>query len=156
MKLNAILKNERRGCFTLEDSEGVERFLDGNRSILASTNIDVTPFENKVFKDLESLGDAMNEQALKQLSHKLKQFGEDADSISSFADKFEMCHRGLIPAICVINKNMDISVLSFSDDNAFEYHVTTFSKMGNFWFHSYVVQSVSLHLAYPAMIQAQL
>ncbi|ENH7110339.1 hypothetical protein ABWJ26_000742 [Vibrio fluvialis] len=176
MKLNMIVNDEQDNTFVVIQNDNIEnsllkgdntvstnndalkklRLLNCNRNLVASTNIDVSTMNSTHFESLESLGIAMNELAVSQLSHKLKQFGENQDSVKGFVNKFDMCHRGTVPTICVVNRYVDVTVLSISDNNPDECHVTRFFKIGATWEHSFEVQSKSMHVAYPAMIQAQL
>ncbi len=163
MKLNMIVEDKKFKVFLVVRNDDIasrllisSRLLRDNRNLLASTNIDVSTINSSRFKSLESLGVTMNELAVSQLSHKLKQLGENQDSIKGFVSKFEMCHRGTIPTICVVNRYVDVTVLSISENNPDECHVTRFFKISDTLEHSFEVQSKSMHVAYPAMIQAQL
>ncbi|EGR5855488.1 hypothetical protein J8A87_22740 [Vibrio parahaemolyticus] len=157
MKLNVIVEDKKINVFLVVRNDDIaSRLLNDNRNLVASTNIDVSTINSSCFESLESLGGAMNELAVSQLSHKLKQLGENQDSIKGFVDKFEMCHRGTVPTICLVNRYSEVIVLSFSDRNADEFNVTKFFKINqasknNVWQHSFEVQSKSIHIAHPSM-----
>lgn len=148
MNLGAIAQHPHSKMFLALEHERCQP-VNVNYKILASTNIDISKLAVPRFSDLPSLGEAMNEIALAQIIQTLTEQNPEFSSFDSLKDKYEMCHRGLVPVLFLVNKFSEINVLAFSDENPEEFHVTRFFKIGDSFQHSFEMQGENLHFAYP-------
>ncbi|MCY9866473.1 hypothetical protein OTK49_28440 [Vibrio coralliirubri] len=151
MRLGTISQHPQSGTFlVLEDEQ--RNHMNPNSKLISATNIDVSKLEKHSFGDLETLGLAMYDITLAQILEQLGEHDSQHNNLESFKDKFEMCHRGLVPVNFFATDFSTVTVLSFSDHKPEEFHITRFFKIGGKFEHSFDLQGANLHIAYPTLL----